>query len=299
MNIYKEQEKNIAKTWALMALFLVFIILIGWGFSWYYNNQSILYFAVVFSILMNIFSYWFSDKIVLAISGAKPITRDSHRDVWTLTENLCIARGLPMPKLYYIEDASPNAFATGRNKEHAAVAVTTGLLQVLEKSELEGVLAHELAHVENRDILISTIVVTLVGLVTLISDFFFRMAFFGRRGGDKQTHPAVFIIAIVLAILAPLVAVVIQLAISRKREFLADATGALMTRYPEGLASALEKIHAHSARGPMRKANHATAHLYIANPFGPADKKAGFLTKLFMTHPPVQERLSALRGQKI
>ena len=200
--------------------------------------------------------------------------------------------GLPKPKIYTIDDPAPNAFATGRNKEHAALAVTSGLLAMMERTELEGVIAHELSHVGNRDILVSTIAVVLVGFVTLVSDFFLRSALWNRGGNrDEKQNPALMIIAIAFIILAPIVAILLQLAISRKREFLADASGALLTRYPEGLANALRKIGAYAA--PLRRANNATAHLYISNPFGPRAAMSG-LAKLFMTHPPTEERIKAL-----
>lgn len=280
-----------------MLVFVLVIVGIGWSFSYIYGDQSILYFAVFFSIGMNVLSYWYSDKIVLGMSGARPVSREEHRELWNITENLSITAGLPMPKLYIINDASPNAFATGRDKEHAAMAVTSGLLAILDRTELEGVIAHELSHIGNRDILLQTIVVVLVGFVTLLSDFFLRMTFFGsRRGNDDRDNRAQMImvlLGIALAILSPIIATVIQLAISRKREFLADASGALLTRYPEGLASALEKI----SKSPheLHRANHATAHLYIANPFK-GRHTAGFMAKLFMTHPPVAERIAVLRG---
>ncbi len=301
MNIYKEQSKNVRKTWLIMAGFFIFIVILGYVFSYVYSSPGILFFAVIFSVVMNFFSFWYSDKIVLAMSGARPVTREAFPDLWNITENLSITAGIPMPKLYVIEDSAPNAFATGRNKENAAVAVTTGLLQTLERTELEGVIAHELAHIGNRDILLQTIVVMLVGFITLLSDFFLRMTMFGggrrseKGGGNAQL--IMMLVGIVLAILSPIAALLIQLAISRKREFLADAAGSLLTRYPEGLASALEKIHAHAY--PMKRANHATAHLYISDPFEDTEKKKiGFLTKLFQTHPPVEERVKVLRGMK-
>lgn len=280
-----------------MLVFFIVVIGLGWAFSGLFNNPAILYGAVFFSVLMNIASYWYSDKIVMSISGARPITRDSHRELYNIVENLSITAGLPVPKIYVINDAAPNAFATGRNPEHGAVAVTTGLMQLLEKNELEGVIAHELSHIGNRDTLIQTIVVILVGFVTLLSDFFLRFSMSG--GGESRDNRAQIItvvLGIALAILAPLVATLIQLAISRKREFLADASGALLTRYPEGLASALEKIGGYTR--PMRTANHATAHLFISNPFGgKAGSRLGFLTRIFMTHPPIEERVKALRGK--
>lgn len=276
-----------------MSLFFVIIIAIGWFISYAYGAPEILVVAVVFSIFMNFLSYWYSDKIVLKISGARPFDRRESEELWDIVENLSITAGLPMPKIYIIEDASPNAFATGRNKEHAVVAVTTGLLRILNKTELEGVIAHELAHIGNRDVLLQTIVVVLVGFIALLSDLFIRMQIFGGRNRDNKASGYLVLIGVVLMILSPIIATLIQLAISRKREFLADATGALLTRYPEGLASALEKISKNSV--PLRRANNATAHLYIANPFGPEALRG--MHKLFMTHPPVEDRIKALRNK--
>ncbi len=299
-NLYKNQDSNIFKTWLLMSVFLVFIIFLGWFLSYYYNDVLIFYFAIFFSLFMNIFSYWFSDKIVLKMSGAKPASKEEYYDLYTITENLAITAGLPMPKLYVITDAVPNAFATGRNKEHAVIAVTTGLLQILEKNELEGVVAHEMAHIGNRDILLQTIIVILVGLVTLLADFFMRSQLHGSNR-DSKAGGILLVVGLLLMILSPIFASIIQLAISRKREFLADSTGALLTRYPEGLASALEKISTNSIGHKMQNANHATAHLFISNPFGGDDKKnkSNFFAKLFSTHPPTEERVAALRGLEI
>ncbi|MEK7589686.1 MAG: M48 family metalloprotease [Patescibacteria group bacterium] len=293
--LYTQHDRNVRKTWFLMTMFLIVVIGIGWAFSFIYQSPGILYFAVFFSIIMNVFSYWYSDKIVLKMSGAKPAKKDDNRELWNIVENLSITAGLPMPKLFIIDEPAPNAFATGRNKEHAVVAVTTGLVHMLDRNELEGVIAHELSHIGNRDILISTIIVVLVGFVTLLSDFFLRISLFGHggnRGVDDRAKIFMTIAGIALAILAPLIAVLIQFAISRKREFLADASGALLTRYPEGLASALEKINSYDK--PMKKANNATAHLFISNPFGARGAKKG-ISKIFMTHPPIEERLKALR----
>lgn len=292
--LYTHRDTNIAKTWVLMTLFFVVVIGIGWAFSYIYDNPGILYIAVIVSVLMNVFSYWFSDKLVLSMYRAVPVTNTSHPDLYNVVENLAITAGLPMPKVYVIPDVAPNAFATGRNKEHAAVAVTEGLVRMLDRSELEGVIAHELAHIGNRDTLIQTVIVVLVGFVALLSDMFMRMSLFGggRRDNDSKGGGILILIGIALAILAPIVATLIQLAISRKREFLADATGALMTRYPEGLARALEKISGYG--GEVKRANNATAHLFIANPFG--SHKLQGLHRLFMTHPPVEDRVKALRG---
>lgn len=298
VSLYTHQSENVVKTWTLMSVFFVIIIFLGWFLSQYYGNPVILYGFFFFSLVMNIASYWYSDKIVLAMSGAKPASREEFFDLYTVTENLSITAGLPMPKLYVIEDGAPNAFATGRNKEHGVVCATTGLLQLLNRSELEGVIAHELSHIGNRDILLSTVVVVLVGFITLLADFFTRSLWFG--GGRREDHRGggqlgaiLMIVGIVLTILSPIIATLMQLAISRKREFLADASGALLTRYPEGLASALQKISQYSR--PMAKANHATAHLFIANPLGrKANGGVSFFTKIFSTHPPVEERVKAL-----
>ncbi len=300
--LYSQQSKNVSKTWLLMGVFLAFIVAIGYFASLYWGNQNILYFAIVLSVVMNISSYWFSDKIALAISGAKEIQMKDNPELWRVTENIAIASGLPMPRLYIIEDLAPNAFATGRNKKHAAIAVTRGLLDRLERTELEGVIAHEMAHIGNRDILLQSVVVVLVGIIAMLSDIMLRSTLWGGRDNNREGgNPIVMIIGVVLIILSPFIATLIQLAVSRRREFLADATGALITRYPEGLASALEKISDYHA--PMSKVSNATAHMFIATPFGGdinkdgvPDKrqKTGFVQKLFMTHPPIEDRIKAL-----
>lgn len=294
--LYNEADKNTRLTWVYITGFLVFVIGVGYVFAGAMNSSAILYGAVIFSILMSFGSYWWSDKIVLSMSGAKEVDHDNARELYHLVENLCITAGLPLPKIYIIEDSAPNAFATGRNAEHGVICFTTGILEKLEKIELEGVIAHELSHIGNRDILLSTIVVVLVGFVTLIADWFQHWAFWGR-GGDSEDNNSQFgiilmVVGIILSILAPIAAMLMQLAISRKREFLADADGALLTRYPEGLARALEKISAD--KEPLEAANRATAHLYITNPF-----KGKNISKLFMTHPPIEERVAKLRGMEI
>lgn len=276
-----------------MTVFFGIVIALGFVFARAYNNPSILYIFVIFSIVMNIVGYWHSDKIALKIAGAKPATREEYFDFYTTVENLTIAAGLPMPKIYVIPDPAPNAFATGRDKNHAVVAATTGLLAIMNKTELEGVIAHELSHIGNRDMLVSTVAVVLVGFIAIISDMFIRMAFFSGRDNDSKGGGVIMIIGIVLSILAPIIATLMQMAISRNREYLADASGALLTRYPEGLASALEKIAAYGR--PMQRQSTAIAHLYIASPFGSGQfrKKLG---NLFSTHPPVEERVKRLRG---
>jgi len=291
--LYTEQDKNISKTWLLMGMFLAIVVGLGYFISYYYNSPIILYFAIGFSLLMNIISYWFSDKIVLSVSGAHAAEHDEYTDLYHIVENLSITAGLPMPKIYVIKDASPNAFATGRDKNHAVIAVTTGLLQVLNKVELEGVVAHELSHIGNRDILLSTIVVVLVGFISLLANIFMRGGMRGNNDNNKSGG-IIMIVGIVFIILSPIAAKLIQLSISRKREFLADASGALLTRYPDGLASALQKISV--ANIPMKNPNSATAHLYISNPFGVTGKK---VSNLFSTHPPVEERIKALTGMEI
>lgn len=297
--IYTHSDSNKRKTWFLLSFFFVFIILVGYVFSYAMNESVILYFAVIFSITSSFISYWYSDKIVLAMSDAKEVKHDDNKELYHIVENLCITAGLPLPKIYIINDTAPNAFATGRDPEHAVVAVTVGLLQKLDRSELEGVIAHELSHIGNRDILIATIVTVLVGVIVLLADWFRHWSFFGHRKSDDSKDGRITLIitilAIVLSILAPIFAYMMQFAISRKREFAADADGALLTRYPEGLARALEKISADTE--PLEVANRATAHLYIASPFKTdRKKKTGFFAKAFMTHPPVEERIAALRG---
>jgi len=299
MTLYTQAESNIKKTWLLMTVFLIFIIFLGWLFSYLLGNQIFLIIAFIFAVFQSIFSYWYSDKIVLAITRAKLIERQDNPELYRLVENLCITAGLPLPKIYIIEEAQPNAFATGRDKNHAILAVTRGLLEKLERSELEGVIAHELSHIGNKDMLLQTIVVILVGVVAMLSNFFFRISFWGgarRRDSREESRGTILaIFGILAAILAPIAATLIQLAISRKREFLADASGALLTRYPEGLARALEKISADP--NSLKVANNATSHLYIASPFR-GKEKTSWLYRLFMTHPPVEERIAALREMK-
>ncbi|MDQ5930889.1 MAG: heat shock protein HtpX, partial [Patescibacteria group bacterium] len=262
--LYTQQSKNIQKTWLLVGVFLTVILGLGYFLSVYYNNPGILVFAFIFSLVMNIASFWFSDKIALASARAVPADEKEFLELHRIVENLAITAGLPKPRVYIIADMSPNAFATGRNKEHAAVAVTTGLLQILDRNELEGVIAHELAHIGNRDILLQSMVVVLVGFVSLLANIFLRSMAWGGGGNndDRKGGSILAIVGIVLLILSPIIAQLIQLAISRKREFLADATGALLTRYPEGLARALQKIS--SAGIPMKNASDATAHMYIS-----------------------------------
>lgn len=278
-------------------VFLGLVIGIGWGLSWYYGNAFILYIAVGLAIVMNVYSYWYSDRLVVKMTRAVPADPSQYRELHRILENLAITAGLPKPRLYVVNDPAPNAFATGRDPAHAVVACTTGILALLDRTELEGVLAHELSHVGNRDMLVSTVAVVLVGFVAIVADLFLRMQLFGG-GRDRNMHPLVLVLGLVFAVLAPIAASLIQLAISRKREFLADASGALLTRYPEGLASALQKISRYHA--PMQHASHATAHLFIANPFGGTGRGIGAsMNRLFATHPPVEERVAALRNQEV
>lgn len=279
-------------------MFFVFFILmigIGWALSYLYDNTAILYFAVGIAVVQSWVSYYFADSIALSTAHAKEASREKYIELHRLVENLCITAGLPKPRIYVINDPSPNAFATGRDPKHSAIAVTTGLMEVLDKQELEGVIAHELAHVGNRDILVMTVAVTLVGAIVLISDILTRSWFWGGRDNDdSKAAGAMMVVAIALAILAPLFAQLIQLAISRKREYLADATGAMMTRFPDGLASALQKIEAHER--PMKGANRATAHLYINEPFGVKESRSrSWLATVFSTHPPIPDRVKKLQ----
>lgn len=297
MTIYTHAESNVRKTWLLVSLFLILIIGLGWFASYYFNNQAILIFAVLFSLVMNVSSFWYSDKIVLAITHAKPVGKEDNPELYRIVENLCITAGLPLPRIYVTPEAQPNAFATGRDKNHAALAVTQGLLDKLDKTELEGVISHELSHIGNKDMLVMTIVVVLVGFVSILSNFFLRSMWWGgmkRRNSNESGNAGAILslIGIVLMILSPFVAMLIQLAVSRKREFLADASGALLTRYPEGLARALEKINQDKA--PLKTASTATAHLYIANPF-----RGKSLSALFLTHPPMEQRIKALRDMQV
>ncbi len=308
MTLYTHQSANIRKTWFLMAVFFGIVIGIGWLFSQIYGNPGILYIAVVFSVLMNVIGYWFSDKIALALHKAKPVELKSNPELYRVLENLTITAGLPMPRFYLVDDPAPNAFATGRNPKNAVVAVTSGLLERLDRSELEGVLAHELSHIGNRDMLVSTIAVVLVGFVSIVADMFMRSLWFGGMGDrdDRRSSGPIVLIGILLSILAPIFASLIHLAISRKREFLADASGVLLTRYPEGLVSALRKISSYSR--PVRTATNATAHLFFESPFG-ADRnqdgipdskqKLPWIVKIFSTHPPIEERIAALDQLKV
>lgn len=290
-NLYTHQSENIFKTWLLMFLFIVLVVGLGYAVAYYFQNITILYGFIAFSLIMNIYAYWNSDKVAIKQAHAVPAEKSEYRELHNLVENLAITAGLPKPRVYIINDSSPNAFATGRNPEHSAIAVTTGLLEILDKSELEGVIAHEMAHIGNRDILVMSVAVVLAGFIALATDVLLRGGFSvgdNNRGGAIQ-----FAIVMAISLVASLFATLLRLAVSRRREYLADATGALITRYPEGLASALEKLSRNTK--PLDTASKATAHLYISQPFG-ARKK---LSVLFATHPPVEKRIANLRGLEI
>ena len=289
---------NIFKSWLIMFLFslftvgVVYIIARGFGYG-EVGGLGIVGFALILAGVMNFVSYYWSDKIVLGVSKAKPIEKKDNPEVYRTVENLCIAAGLPLPKIYLIDDSAPNAFATGRDPKHAAIAFTTGILQKINKQELEGVTAHELSHVGNRDTLVMTLVSVLVGTIAMLADFYMRSLWWGHRDNNDSRSGTIFaVLAIVVAILAPIIATLIQLAVSRRREFLADASGVLLTRYPAGLAAALQKISAD--KEPLEVANRGTAHLYIVNPLKGKDV-AGFMANLFNTHPPIEARVKALR----
>lgn len=290
MTLYTQVSSNRLKTVAFLALFGGLILAVGWAVSWYYGTPDILVIAAIIAMVQGFVSIYASDRIALAAAKAVELDRSEYGWVYKLVENLSITAGLPMPRLYFIEDTAINAFATGRNPKHAAIAVTRGALTRLDKNELEGVMAHELSHVGNEDIKLMGMVMVMAGIIALISDIFLRSMFHGRRGNDDNNGNAngiLMIIALIMVILAPLAATLIQLAISRKREFMADATGVLLTRYPEGLISALRKIGGDEE--PLEVANRGTAHLYFSNPL-----KGQAFAKLFSTHPPIEERIAAL-----
>ena len=301
MNIYSAISGNRGKTWLIMALFILFVSTVGYVFAKAlgYNEWSFVAFALLFSGISSMSSYYFSDKLVLATMNAHPIEEKDNPILFHLVENLAIGDGVPMPTIYTIDTPAANAFATGRDPKHAVICVTTGILQQLDKAELEGVIAHEMSHVKNYDTRLMGVVAVLVGFVAIAANLFMQNLWWGgmrrddrdREGG--QLEMIYLAIGVVFAILSPLVATLIQLAISRKREYLADASGALLTRYPEGLASALEKIaqDPHTVPG----ASNATAHLFIENPYKGKEAKQWF-TSLFDTHPPIEERIRILRS---
>ena len=289
--MYNQIDSNKHKTILLVTIFFILIITLGWFLGMYMDyGYGIFLFAIIFSVGTSLVSYYKGDKIALASTGAKEIKKTNNPYVYRMVENLCIAAGLPTPKVYIIDSPALNAFATGRDPKHASVALTTGIIDALENEELEAVIAHELSHIKNYDIRLMTMVVVMVGMIALMSNIFWQIRFFGGgRKSDDKGGGIIMIVGLVLLILSPIIAEIIKLAISRKREYLADASAALMTRYPEALARALEKIS--QSNLPLKKASTATAHLFISNPF----KKKGF-SNLFSTHPPIADRVKKLRG---
>lgn len=294
--MYADIASNKRRTWVLIVMMSAIVIGLSWliGAMNQIDAGSSIIIGTMLATMYSLISYYGSSSIALSVSGAKPITKAQAPDLYNIVENLCIANGQKTPEIYIIDDASPNAFATGRDPEHASIAFTTGILAILDRKELEGVAAHELSHVKNYDIRVMTIVVVLVGLISLIADILIHVRI--GRGDNKAGNLGLIlmIVGVVLAILSPLFAQIIQLAISRSREYLADASGALLTRYPEGLASALSKIEAHGV--PMKNANHATAHLFLSNPFGAKKETRSWFANLFSTHPPMNERIARLRN---
>ncbi len=298
INIYEQVDANKRKSWLIIILFIAFITLVAYVFSQALDyGLSFVGWALILSGIMSFASYYYSDKIILSLSGARPADREKDFDFYTVAENLAMAAQIPVPKLYVIDDTALNAFATGRDPEHAVVVATSGILQKLDRTELEGVVAHELSHVRNYDIRLMSLVTILVGVVTLLADWFLRISFWGggkkRERGGGQLQAIIAVVAIVLALLSPLFANLIKLAISRRREFLADAAGVQLTKFPDGLARALEKIAADTE--PLEAANKATAHLYISNPLKNLHSGVGWFANLFNTHPPIEERIAALR----
>ncbi len=300
INIYEQVDRNKQKSAILIVAFIFFIVAAAYFISYAFNgDSSLIGWALIVSGVMSFSSYYFSDRMILTLSNAKEARREEFFNFYTVTENLCLADNLPMPRLYVIEDTAMNAFATGRDPQHAVVCATTGLLNRLDRTELEGVIAHELSHVKNYDIRLMSLVTVLVGVVTLLADWSMRMSFFGgsrRRNDDNNSQfgALVIIVGLVLTLLSPLIAQIIQLTISRKREFLADASGVALTKYPEGLARALEKISQDNE--PLEVANKATAHLYISNPLKNQKNAVSWFANLFSTHPPIEERIVALRA---
>ena len=292
-SLYTKQRYNVYKTFLLMSIFFIIVVGISWGFSLYFQSQIILYVVVLIVVSLQIVSYWKSHEIVIKLTKARKITREEFFDYWNIVENLCIQLGVEMPALYVIDDPSPNAFATGRNPKHSAIVCTTGLLNIMDRSELEGVLAHELAHIQNRDTLLMTATVVMFSFVTIMLDILLHTFAFSDRSDVRS--PLTIVIVLAAYILLPIVLMIIRLAISRRREYQADATAAIYTRYPEGLASALEKIEQTAV--PMKKVDSSTAHLFISDPFG-KKKKLAWASKLFDTHPPIQERISQLRSSQ-
>jgi len=289
--MYSAIAANKRRTWLIMAVFIAIIAALAWIFSNLYGNgsYSYLYFALIASAIYALIQYFMAAKIATAVNGAHEIEKSDNPRLWNTVENLTIAAGMPMPKVYIMDDPAPNAFATGRDPSHALVCATTGLLDIMNDTELEAVMAHELSHVRNYDIRVMMIVFGLVAAIGFIADILMRMMWFGGdRNRERESSPVFLIIGIAAAVLAPIIATLVQLAVSRRREYLADSSGALLTRYPEGLAEALEKI-AHTGSATRRQ-NSSTAHLFFANPLKPS-----FAANLLSTHPPIEERIAKLR----
>ncbi len=284
--MYSAIAANKRNTVFIMVIFFIIIGGLGWLASYTYNNLSILFFVVIGAIVYVLIQYFAAGSQALLFTGAIQIERQQNPRLWNMVENISITTGMPMPKVYIINDPAPNAFATGRDPKHSAIAVTSGLLDIMDDSELEGVLAHEMGHIQNFDIRVSMIVFGLVVAVGIIADILLRMTFFGR--GRDNNNPVIAILGIVAIIVAPLVAMLVQLAVSRQREYLADATGALTTRHPEGLASALQKLGEYGA--PVRRKSSSMAHMWISDP-----DKPGFAARMMSTHPPIGERIQRLR----
>ena len=297
MTISSAIQSNVTKTYAIMTFFVVFVVLVGYvlGHALGYGN-SFMWFAVLFSVISSVVSYYWGDSLILALSHARPADRQRDFDFFTLTENLAIAAGLPKPRLYVIDDTALNAFATGRDPQHAVIVATSGILASLERRELEGVIAHELSHIKNFDTRLMAVVAVLVGTVAYLADIFLRSLWWGGRrdrDDDRGLGAILLVVGIVLAIISPIIAKLIQLAASRNREYLADVTGAKLTRYPEGLARALEKLG--KDKEVLEAATNATAHLYITNPFKGKNFGAWF-ANAFNTHPPIADRIKRLRA---
>lgn len=297
MTIYSQISSNKQKTFFIFALFIILLSGFFYIIGLYYGNANgYLVLGLIISSVSSIFSYYFSDKVVLFSVGAVPADKERYFNFYTAGENIAIAAGIPMPKLYVIPEPAPNAFATGRDPKHAVVCATEGLLVMMDRAELEGVIAHEMSHIKNYDMLVMTVVSVLVGTISLVADWILRSMWWGRgrRDDDERRggNPLMFVLLLVALIVAPLTATLIQLAISRKREYLADADGALLTRRPMGLASALEKIAGYPVG--MKNATTATAHLFISNPFK-KNKKGDWFVNLFSTHPPIEERIRLLK----
>jgi len=286
--MYKAIAANKRNTVVIMAVFIALVGAVGWAISYVNGSQSIAYWVIGVAAIYALIQYFAAGSLAIAMSGAREIEKKDSPRLYRIVENLTITTGMPMPKVYVIDDPAPNAFATGRDPKHAIVAATTGILDVMSDRELEAVMAHEISHVRNYDIRVSMIAFGLVSAIGILSDIALRMMFFGDRRGDNNMNPVVLVIGIILIILAPIIATLIQLAISRQREYLADASGAMTTRDPEGLASALEKLKDYGR--PMQRQNSSMAHLFFSNPLKP-----GFFSKLFSTHPPLEERITRLR----